>query len=60
MENVKMSVKGTTLTIEVDLSKRGKRTEKTIRIASTCGNVPVMGTDSGAIIGLNIYTKEGM
>ena len=59
MENVKFEVKGKTLTITVDLSHEGERSAsgKTIRIASTCGNVPVPNTDTGAIIGLNIYRK---
>lgn len=59
MTNMKMTTKGTTLTIEVDLSKRFEKSKsgKTTIIASSGGNVPVPGTDSGAICGLNIYTK---
>ena len=59
MENVQMTVKGKTLTITIDLEHRGEKSAsgKTIRIASTCGNVPVPGTDTGAIIGLNVYCK---
>ena len=59
MENIKATVKGNILTIEVDLSKSGERSAsgKTTRIASTCGNVPVPNTDSGAIMGINIYKK---
>ena len=60
MDNVSMSVKGTTLTITIDLSKRGGKSTsgKTTRIASTEGNVPVPGTDTGAVLGLNCYTKS--
>lgn len=59
MQNMKMTVKGNTLTIEVDLSKRGGKSAsgKTTIIASSSGNVPVPGTDTGAIVGLNVYTK---
>lgn len=62
MDNVQMVVKGDILTITVDLSKRGEKssTGKTVRIGSTCGNVPVPSTNSGAIIGLNVYTKQGV
>lgn len=58
MQNLNMTVKGSTLTITVDLSKRlGKSASgKTTIIATTQGNQPVPG-DSGAIIGLNVYTK---
>ena len=57
MQNINMSVKGSTLTITVDLSKRlGKsKSGKTTLIASSEGNVPVPGTD--AVIGVNLYTK---
>ena len=59
MLNVSMSTKGNKLVIEVDLSKDfGKSASgKTTIIASTQGNQPVPGTDTGAIIGLNIYKK---
>ena len=59
MQNITMTTKGTILTITVDLNKRGAKSKsgKTTIIASTGGNVPVPGTDTGAIIGLNIYTK---
>lgn len=58
MENVKMSVNGDKLTIEVDLSKRGAKssTGKTVRVASTEGNVEVEGFP-GIKCGLNIFTK---
>lgn len=54
MENVKMTKVGDKLTIEVDLKHRGKKTEKTIRVASTEGNVSL--DDQPEIkVGLNIY-----
>jgi hypothetical protein len=58
MKNVIMTVKGTKLNIEVDLSKTfGKSASgKTTIIASTEGNQTVDG-GGGAIIGLNIYKK---
>lgn len=58
MTNVQTSIKGNTLTITVDLSKRfGKSaTGKTTVIASTQGNQS-LGHESGAVLGLNVYTK---
>ncbi len=58
MENVKASVSGTILTIEVDLSKRGAKssTGKTVRVASTEGNLPVEGYPD-IKFGLNVFTK---
>lgn len=58
MENVKASVTGTILTIEVDLSKRGAKssTGKTVRVASTEGNLPVDGYPD-IKFGLNVFTK---
>jgi hypothetical protein len=58
MENVKMSVNGTKLTIEVDLAHKGGKSPsgKTVRVASTEGNVEC--PDHPAIkVGLNIFTK---
>ena len=56
MENVKLDVKGSILTITVDLSKNlgPSASGKTQLIASTKGNVTVEG---GAIVGLNVYRK---
>ena len=56
-ENVTYAVKGNTLTITVKLDHEGGRSAsgKTIRIASTMGNVKIEGTD--AIMGLNVYKK---
>lgn len=58
MKNVKMSVKGDTLTIEVDLKARlGKSASgKSITVASSEGNVVVEGHPE-IKLGLNVYTK---
>ncbi len=57
-ENVSYKVEGNTLTITVDLAKRygPSASGKTTKIASTGGNHAV-GHSSGAVIGLNVYTK---
>ncbi len=58
MENVKFTRNGDKLTIEVYLKYRGAKssTGKTVRVASTEGNVPC--PDSPEIkIGLNVFTK---
>lgn len=59
-KNTKMTVKGTILTIEVDLSKRfGKsQSEKTMIIGSTEGSVKLDGEYEGVSVGLNVYTKD--
>lgn len=60
MENVKMSVAGDVLTIEVDLSKRGAKssTGKTTRVASTEGNISIPGYANADLkVGLNVFTK---
>ena len=56
MDNVEMNVEGTILTIKVDLSKDfgPSKSQKTIIIATTKGNVSVPGNDKMKI-GLNIY-----
>jgi hypothetical protein len=58
MKNVEMKIDGTTLTITVDLTKEfgPSASGKTIIIASTEGNVPVLDRDEK--IGLNIYKKR--
>ncbi len=55
MKNVKMKVKGSKLTIEIDLAKEfgPSKSGKTITIASTLGNKRVEGQD--AFIGVNCY-----
>ncbi len=56
MKNVSMSVKGTKLIIEVDLSQDFglSSSGKSVVIASTEGNKDITGTDN-VIIGLNVY-----
>jgi len=58
MTNVKTSVKGNILTIEIDLSQEHgpSKSGKTTIIASTGGNVVVPGTD--VTLGLNAYKKR--
>lgn len=58
MENIKTEVNGNTLTITIDLSKRGgvSASGKTIRVASTLGNKPIEGTE--VVLGLNAYVKN--
>ncbi len=55
MKNVKLTVKGDILTIEVNLKETfGKSaSQKNVIIATTGGNVSVEGTD--AKLGLNVY-----
>lgn len=59
MRNVKMTVKGSILTIEVDLSKRMGQSGsgKTMIIASTDGSTKLEGDDQISV-GLNVYTKD--
>ena len=57
MENLQFEVKGKKLVITVDLEHRGdvSKSGKTIRVASTEGNVPIEG---GVTAGINIYVKN--
>lgn len=59
MTNIQTSIKGNTLTITVDLSKRSGKSAsgKNTVIATTSGNT-ALDHPSGAIMGLNIYTKS--
>lgn len=59
MRNVKMTVKGEVLTIEIDLSKRLglSGSGKTMIIASTDGSTKLEGDDQISV-GLNVYTKD--
>ena len=59
MENVKFSQTGTTLTITVDLAHRGEpsSTGKTLRVASTLGNVPCPGYPD-IKVGLNVFAPN--
>ncbi len=56
--NVELTVKGTILTITVDLSKRfgPSSSGKTTIVATTAGAVPVPGQEQ-IKVGLNVYTK---
>ncbi len=58
MENVKMAVEGEELVLRVNLKHRGEKssTGKTVRVASTEGNIEVPGFPA-IKIGLNAYTK---
>ena len=62
MENIKteISSKGI-LTITIDLKKKGRlsKSEKTIVIASTLGNVDLEGNKRIFKFGLNIYKDRG-
>jgi len=59
MENVKFSQSGTKLIIEVDLAHRGdpSSTGKTLRVASTEGNVPCPGYPD-IKVGLNVFAPN--
>lgn len=59
-KNTKITVKGTTMTIEVDLSKRfgPSGSGKTMIIASTEGSMKLDGENEGVSVGLNVYTKD--
>ena len=56
-ENVYGSIEGKTLKLEIDLDHRGglSSSKKTTRVASTCGNLMIPGTN--VVLGLNSYTK---
>jgi hypothetical protein len=60
MQNVKMTVEGNKLTIEVDLSEEHgpSSSGKTTIIATTSGNAPVEGKE-GVQVGLNVFKKRG-
>ena len=58
MKNVEMTVEGSMLTIQVDLSKEfgPSSSGKTIIIASTEGNVTIPNREEK--VGLNVYRKK--
>ncbi len=58
MKNVQMTVDGSILTIQVDLSKEfgPSSSGKTISLPSTEGNVAVPDRDEK--VGLNVYRKK--
>lgn len=57
-ENILAAVEDGKITLVIDLKHRGQRSAsgKTIRVASTEGNVKVPGAEE-VTIGLNAYTK---
>lgn len=59
MDNVKLTVKGNVLHIEIDLKKRGKESAsgKSVSVASTRGNVAVPGHED-IKLGLNVYESK--
>jgi hypothetical protein len=59
MMNVTQSIKGTILTIQVDLSKTfgPSASGKTTMIASTQGNQKLPAPHDQVSFGLNVYTK---
>ncbi|WP_461369436.1 hypothetical protein [Candidatus Darwinibacter acetoxidans] len=56
--NIKAEVKGQTLHLEIDLSKRlgPSASGKTVIVATTSGNKQIEGSD--VILGLNAYVKR--
>jgi hypothetical protein len=58
MENIKATIKGSTLILEIDLTKRLRHSGsgKNIIIATTGGNQPVAAQPT-ITIGVNVYTK---
>lgn len=56
-ENVYGSIEGKTLKLEIDLDHRGPKSAsgKTVRVASTCGNLMIPGTS--VTVGINAYCK---
>jgi len=56
MKNVQMELKGSILTVTMDLSKRGDKSKsgKSLQVASTEGNISVPGME-GVKIGINAY-----
>lgn len=56
MENVDIKIKGSVMTITVDLSKTvgPSKSGKTTIVATTSGNAALEG---GVILGLNVYRK---
>jgi hypothetical protein len=58
-ENIEARIENSTLIIRIDLKKRLRKSSsgKSTIIATTGGNIAIPGTD-GAVLGLNLYTKE--
>ncbi len=57
MTNVKMTVQGSKLVIEIDLTKEfgPSASGKSITVASTQGNKPVASPHGDIRVGLNVY-----
>ena len=61
MMNVKQTITGNKLVLEIDLSKElGESTSgKSIKVASTAGNVAIdPEKHPGVMLGLNVYRKK--
>jgi hypothetical protein len=58
MQNIKTTVKGDKLTLEIDLKTTlgPSKSGKTILVASSGGNIPIPGTD--LVLGLNAYKAK--
>jgi hypothetical protein len=58
MVNVEYEIKGTILTIKIDLSRENgdSVSGKTVIIASSKGNVPI--DTKGNVLGINVYRKK--
>jgi len=61
MRNVEFEVKGSVLTIKVDLTKRcgPSKSGKTEIIGSTDGIAKVDGAGAPLMVGLNVFTEVG-
>lgn len=59
MKNIEVEVKGSKLTIKIDLTKEfgASASGKSIIIATTAGNQPVPNTD-GVQFGLNVFKSN--
>lgn len=61
MENILMTVENNILIIKIDLANRGglSATQKSIKVASTGGNVDVPGQESTGIkVGVNVFVPN--
>lgn len=56
----KITVKGTVMTIEVDLAEKGEpsKSGKTDVIASTRGNRTIKTETGDVVVGLNVYRRK--
>jgi hypothetical protein len=60
MSEPKITVKGQTMTIEVDLSTEGEpsKSGKTTVLSSTRGNRTVKTESGDVVVGLNVYRRQ--